>query len=573
LAKTGKKTGVREDGKVPVRKAYRYRIYPTAEQAFYLRRAIGASRFAYNALVRLARWRRWHRKLTAWGVELEPDIALKEEPVCSCGHTRLAHAKAKKQEDGDKVPRNAPRGECGAKDAEGCACLCKAMQAVSGRHVHMDSYSVIAMLGDTPGTEFLREVNSQILNCSAAGPYDQAWQNWRARPDHFKPPTNKRRRLTRGSFIFQDAKVDGSYLVLKGSREYKLADPRVKMRVHRKMRGVVKSGGVQLIAGHWYATVLCEWYADAPVHKHPGTAVGVDMNVANLLATSDGRIEPGVAKELDRLDKIVRRRQRAARNKQRGSRNWKKAQMRIAKTQARAARIRDDALNKVAHELASTYETVCIEDLRVKNMLASAAGTVESPGQRVKQKRGLNRAIARQGWRALRTKLEVKAAMYGGRVAPVPPMHTSRTCAACGCVDAQSRYTQAGFCCVACGHTDHADVNASRNIRERGLALLASPDGPSGPARGGAPDAEPTGLAGAPAKREATVARPKHGSRQDSTRCLITGTSSDATREVVPVLAPEMPKRNKEMQRVTRGRRAKRASGTRGARASPRRPP
>ena len=74
--------------------------------------------------------------------------------------------------------------------------------------------------------------------------------------------------------------------------------------------------------------------------------------------------------------------------------------------------------------------------------------------------------------------LEYKA----GRLVAVDPRNTSRTCHACGHVDAASRRSQAVFHCVACGHAGHADANAARNIRRRGLALLlgdgAWPQGP-----------------------------------------------------------------------------------------------
>ncbi len=83
-----------------------------------------------------------------------------------------------------------------------------------------------------------------------------------------------------------------------------------------------------------------------------------------------------------------------------------------------------------------------------------------------KQKAGLNRVILDTGWSDLRRMLSWKA----GRLIAVDPRHTSQTCAACGVVDARSRRTQAAFMCVSCGHADNADINASREIRRRGLA-------------------------------------------------------------------------------------------------------
>ncbi|MHB1757787.1 MAG: zinc ribbon domain-containing protein [Leptospirillum sp.] len=54
----------------------------------------------------------------------------------------------------------------------------------------------------------------------------------------------------------------------------------------------------------------------------------------------------------------------------------------------------------------------------------------------------------------------------------VDPRHTSQTCAACGHVSPENR-SQAVFRCVSCGHMDHADLNAAKNILRAGHAQLA----------------------------------------------------------------------------------------------------
>jgi transposase len=99
---------------------------------------------------------------------------------------------------------------------------------------------------------------------------------------------------------------------------------------------------------------------------------------------------------------------------------------------------------------------------------------------RASAKAGLNRGILASCWGVLGRRLEQKAAASGCRVVYVSPRFTSQQCRVCGHSASSSRESQAVFRCVNCGHTDHADANAARNILARGLALA---DGEPVPAR------------------------------------------------------------------------------------------
>lgn len=64
--------------------------------------------------------------------------------------------------------------------------------------------------------------------------------------------------------------------------------------------------------------------------------------------------------------------------------------------------------------------------------------------------------------------LRYKADTYGFVVIEIDPRNTSRGCSRCGYVDAANR-NRHDFTCKACGYRLHSDLNASRNIRLRGL--------------------------------------------------------------------------------------------------------
>jgi putative transposase len=135
---------------------------------------------------------------------------------------------------------------------------------------------------------------------------------------------------------------------------------------------------------------------------------------------------------------------------------------------ARIGNARGDYLHKATSAISKNHAMVCIEDLQVKNLSKSAAGTAENPGQNVRAKAGLNKSILDQGWYEFRRQLEYKLQWAGGTLIAVPPRNTSQQCPVCGCVSAGNRLTQARFRCVECLHEDNADVVGAINILARG---------------------------------------------------------------------------------------------------------
>jgi putative transposase len=85
-------------------------------------------------------------------------------------------------------------------------------------------------------------------------------------------------------------------------------------------------------------------------------------------------------------------------------------------------------------------------------------------------KSGLNRSISDAGWGQFVSILRAKAEEAGRAWIEVDPRHTSDRCEACGHVARANRVTQAEFACQRCGHSALADEHAARNILRAGLA-------------------------------------------------------------------------------------------------------
>jgi putative transposase len=223
-------------------------------------------------------------------------------------------------------------------------------------------------------------------------------------------------------------------------------------------------------AGRWH--VAFAHIPDPIPGPRNGSVVGIDRGVAVSAALSTGELLHCPGLRTSEQVRLRRLQQRLARAK-RGSYRRQRTKLAIAKIKAREADRRRDWVERTTTDLARRFETIRVEALDLRAMTRSARGTLKQPGVRVAQKRGLNRAISRQGWGRLVTRLGFKAA---GRFERVPAAYTSQQCSACGHIARESRKSQAVFACVACAAGPcNADVNAARNIAA-GRAVPAQGD-------------------------------------------------------------------------------------------------
>jgi len=244
----------------------------------------------------------------------------------------------------------------------------------------------------------------------------------------------------------------------------------LRYRNSREVLGKVKNVTVSQSCGKWFVSIQTEREVEQPIPQ--GGAVGIDMGIARFATLSDGTFYAPLD-SFKRHETALRKAQRAMSRKTKFSNNWKKAKARVQRIHARIGNARRDYLHKSSTTISQNHAMVCIEDLQVRNMSRSAAGTAEQPGKQVRAKSGLNKAILDQGWFEFRRQLDYKLAWKGGWLIAVPPQNTSRTCPCCGHVSVDNRQTQARFACVGCGFEENADLVGALNVLRAGHARFA----------------------------------------------------------------------------------------------------
>ena len=312
-------------------------------------------------------------------------------------------------------------------------------------------------------TEWLKHSPSQCLQ-QALKDLERAYKNFFAQRADF--PRFKKKGQSDSFRYPQGCKLDQ-----ENSRIFLPKLGWVRYRNSRDVLGTVKNVTVSHKAGKWFISIQTERDVEPPVPQ--GTsAVGIDMGIARFATLSDGTYYAPL-NSFKKHEVALRKAQQAMSRKIKFSNNWKKAKANVQRLHSLISNCRKDYLHKATTTISQNHAMVCIEDLQVRNMSRSAAGTAGEPGRNVRAKSGLNKAILDQGWFEFRRQLDYKLAWTGGWLVAVPPHYTSQICPECGHCSKENRSTQSAFACVQCRFEEHADVVGAINVLRAGHAQFA----------------------------------------------------------------------------------------------------
>ena len=284
-----------------------------------------------------------------------------------------------------------------------------------------------------------------------------------------KYPNYKSRRNQKDSCRF--FRRNEGALQIKGEKSNKLKLVGIKSLIHMKEPLHLKEGHtmqevtISKRADRYYASIVIRYIQEDKKSHKEDSYVGIDLGVKDFAIINDDK---GLYKKYKSLSsKLIPLHKRIAiydkilKRKHDGSKNYEKARTKLNRTYEKISNIRKDYLHKLSTLITTKYKYICIEDLKVSNMMRN---------------KNLSKHIAEQGWREFRTMLEYKAEKNGCKIIIVDRWFpSSQICSCCGNVlqgKDKLKLSQRVYHCHECGNKIDRDYNAAVNLKLYGMRFV-----------------------------------------------------------------------------------------------------
>lgn len=223
----------------------------------------------------------------------------------------------------------------------------------------------------------------------------------------------------------------------------------LKFKVHQIIQGSTKQLFITNQNDKWYICITTDYVKPKQINNK---IIALDLGITNLYATNEGKIFKNQT-HVRYFDKqIAKLRQRRSKCKKH-SRKYQFLTKIIRRLYGEKSRKVFDFLHKVSRNLSNRFDTIIIENLKLKQMSESKAI-------------GLNRELRNSSLGKFISLLEYKT----NQIIKVNPKNTSKCCSNCGQIHNMPLKERIMKC--DCGLVLDRDINAAKNIFRLGQALL-----------------------------------------------------------------------------------------------------
>jgi putative transposase len=320
---------------------------------------------------------------------------------------------------------------------------CKQM-AWAGNRVNLNCFDLIKQLPDLKKEcEWLKEINSQSLQQPIRN-LDNAFTRFFKGQGSFP---NFKKKSNGGSFnIPQNVALENGKLVIPKFKKG------IDIVLHRPAKGEIRQATISRTpTGKYFVSILCETgEVIKPKAKiKENTTVGVDVGIKTFLVSSNGEHFDNPKYFRNSLSKLKYVQSKFSKKK------GKRTKYKLAKLHEKVSNQRKDFLHKISSKLISDNQTVCIEDLNIKGMLANHK---------------LALSISDCGWSMFVDMLRYKAEWQGKNILKIGRFEpSSKLCNCCGNINKELTLKDREWTCSKCNTLLDRDVNASINIKNFAL--------------------------------------------------------------------------------------------------------
>lgn len=368
-------------------KGFRYRIYPTKKQRILLDRHFGSIRFIYN-----------------WALDLKIKSYIQEKKQISC----------------------------------------------------FDLIKLMVKLKKTKGFEWLNDMNSQSLQMSIRN-LDNAFTHFfrrvKQKCEPFGFPKFKSKKNKQSFNCPQQTRIDfdkNTIWILKLHN--------IKTSIDRKFNGKIKTTTISKSrSGKYFASILVNLPENVKEKSKiiEETAIGIDLGIKHFITLSNGEKIDNERFNEKNKSKIIKLNKKLSKqlnlNGGKHTKNSQRTKIRLARIYEKVTNQRLDFLHKISSKLVGDNQTICVEDLCIKNMLKNHS---------------MSGAISSLGWANFLNFLEYKCEWYGKNFIKIGRFEPStKICSICGFYNENLTLKDREWECPDCKTIHDRDINAAKNIK------------------------------------------------------------------------------------------------------------